>query len=98
MDRNTCRNTPDCEWQGNKNNGMCVDVVACTPTASDEVGLCGDGIDNDCDGFIDCADTADCGGDPVCQQVDCSTFLDKNSCNAESTCSWSNKNKVCNPI
>ncbi|MCH8151804.1 MAG: hypothetical protein IH830_05475 [Planctomycetes bacterium] len=31
----------------------------------DEVGLCDDGIDNDCDGNIDCVDS-DCANDPVC--------------------------------
>jgi spore coat protein A len=39
LDRNTCRNTPGCEWSGNKNNGMCVPVSA------------GECIDNDQDGY-----------------------------------------------
>lgn len=26
IDRTSCRNTVSCEWQGNKNNGMCVDA------------------------------------------------------------------------
>ncbi len=33
--------------------------------AMDETGLCADGVDNDCDGLIDC-DDADCAVDPVC--------------------------------
>jgi hypothetical protein len=35
-----------------------------TPPATPEV--CDDGIDNDGDGKIDCADQKDCGKDPVC--------------------------------
>ena len=99
MDRNTCRIHAGCEWQGGKNNGMCVDVVACIPTAPDEVGLCSDGIDNDCDGVIDCADTADCGADPVCQAPDCSVYVTRQECNNEptDTCKWNNKNSVCLP-
>lgn len=37
----------------------CSILRRCTATASTEVGLCTDGIDNDCDGLIDCADS-DC--------------------------------------
>ena len=56
---------------------------------------CNDGVDNDCDGDVDCAD-ADCAGvDPACPAVDCSQFGDKTSCNAEASCRWDNKNKVC---
>ncbi len=36
----------------------------CTPTEATEVS-CTDGLDNDCDGAIDCAD-ADCAADPAC--------------------------------
>lgn len=96
QDRGSCNNDPTCEWQGSPKNGQCVSNV-CVPEGPTEV-TCNDGVDNDCDGLVDCADTADCGGDPACQQVDCSQYVDKNSCNAEATCSWSNKNKVCNPI
>ncbi len=35
--------------------------------ASPEVGLCGDGLDNDCNGFTDCADGV-CSSDSVCQE------------------------------
>ena len=35
---------------------------ACTPTAE----VCGDQIDNDCDGYVDCGDS-DCANDQVCQ-------------------------------
>jgi choice-of-anchor B domain-containing protein len=69
----------------------------CGAPPSTEAGLCTDGADNDCDGDTDCAD-ADCDGvDPACPAVDCSTFGDKSSCNAEPSCRWDNKNKVCVP-
>lgn len=39
--------------------------------AAPAVEICTDGLDNDFDGFIDCADTADCSTDPSCiPQVD----------------------------
>ena len=31
LDRSSCRNTASCEWQGNKNNGMCVDAAPPPP-------------------------------------------------------------------
>jgi len=95
-DKGSCNNDPNCTWEGSPRNGSCVDFVPCTPTAPDEIGLCGDGVDNDCDGLTDCADTADCGADPICQ-VDCSLYTTKNLCNAQAACTWSNKNQVCLP-
>jgi hypothetical protein len=81
-----CNNDPNCEWQGNPNTGTCVDVAGCTPTSPDEVGLCDDGIDNDCDGVTDCNDTADCGDDPVCQ-MDCSMYNKQRQCERNG-CVW----------
>ncbi len=94
MNRNTCRNTPGCEWQGNKNNGMCVDVAVCTPTPGEETQElnCNDGVDNDCDGSIDCAD-ADCSADPVCN-VDCTTITDQGTCETAG-CNWQAKKMRC---
>ena len=67
-----------------------------SPLAS-EANLCTDGVDNDCDLAVDCAD-ADCDGiDPACQPVDCSQFGDKRSCNAQPTCRWENRTKTCVP-
>jgi hypothetical protein len=76
----------------------CSCAVDCGPPPPTEVGWCTDGVDNDCDLAVDCAD-ADCDGiDPACLPVDCSQFGDKRSCNVEPTCRWDNRNKVCVPI
>ena len=91
-----CNNDVNCEWSGSPRNGSCNDIAVCTPTETTEVS-CSDGNDNDCDGAVDCSDS-DCSGNPVCQQADCTEFPDKSSCNAQATCSWSNKNKACQII
>ena len=99
LDKGTCNDDPGCEWQGSPRSGSCVESSGggeCTPDEPDTELTCNDGVDNDCDGQVDCADT-DCSGDSACQQVDCSSFPNKNACNAEATCRWDNKNKVCVP-
>jgi hypothetical protein len=58
--RKTCNQAAGCTWD--RNAGICVADV-CTPAPE----ICDNGIDDDCDGMTDCADTADCGTDPVCQ-------------------------------
>ena len=49
---------------GDKACALCPTASACGPacvkTARTEKGLCSDGIDNDCDGKTDLADTRDC--------------------------------------
>lgn len=47
--------------------GVCVGEI--TPVAE----ICNDGKDNNCDGFVDCAD-ADCSSDPACAGVDACIF------------------------
>ncbi|HYQ70317.1 MAG TPA: hypothetical protein VET88_00160, partial [Gammaproteobacteria bacterium] len=91
-DKGSCNNDPVCDWQGSPKNGSCVDAPVCVVTETPETS-CADGVDNDCNGLTDCADSS-CSADPACQQVDCSQYPDKNSCNA-ANCSWSNRNKVC---
>ena len=56
--------------------------------------VCTGGIDEDCNGDIDCADGS-CSSDPNCEAPDCSEFTDKTSCNAQTDCRWDNRNKVC---
>jgi hypothetical protein len=58
QDKGTCTADPDCEWQGSPKNGSCVDIAGCTITEDPEVS-CTDGVDNDCDGATDSADS-DC--------------------------------------
>jgi hypothetical protein len=93
-DKASCSGDPSCEWQGSPKNGMCVEIAACVPTAPDEIGACADGIDNDCDGLVDCSDALDCGDDPACL-VDCSVYTTRNLCNNQATCRWDNKAGLC---
>jgi VCBS repeat-containing protein len=86
--KSECNNEPACEWTGHPKNGSCQEAATCTVTEDPEL-TCDDGIDNDCDGNIDSEDS-DCS-----TPVDCSQYADKTSCNAEITCRWDNKNKVC---
>ena len=95
--KDECNLDPDCDWQGGKNKGMCVDAPECIPTAPDEAS-CADGIDNDCNGVIDCAD-ANCGNDPVCQQpVVCSDVQKKNECNNTEGCIWDQSTRICSDV
>jgi len=56
----------------------------CTVTESPEVS-CTDGIDNDCDGQIDCADS-DCAGDPACGGGGCTLGQPGDSCTVNADC------------
>jgi len=88
-DKGTCNEDPNCEWVGHPRNGTCLEVVVCEPAPE----VCGDGVDNDCDGMTDCADTADCSGDPSCEP-DCSSYGDRTFCR-DAGCNWSNRDKKC---
>ena len=57
LTKGDCTADASCEWIGNPRNGYCQDA-ACTPTENPEAS-CSDGVDNDCDGAIDSADS-DC--------------------------------------
>lgn len=50
--------------------------------------VCGNGIDDDCNGLIDA-------GDPACQSADCSIYTDSASCKAGTSCRWSKKAEEC---
>ena len=54
----------------------------CTATGP-EAGNCGDGQDNDCDGFVDCLDS-DCASDPLCSS--CSLGDPGDPCTSGSQC------------
>ena len=58
-------------WNYGANSGLTIDNVSlsqlCEPVADTETG-CDDGVDNDCDGTLDCADS-DCVGNAVCVEV-----------------------------
>ena len=108
--KNECINDLDCEWQGSKNRGTCVDATVCIPTTSNESGLCTDGQDNDCDGLID-AEDPDCQtvctptqegplGDPTCSDGfdnDCNGLTDANDpiCQQTVVCSDITKKNEC---
>jgi hypothetical protein len=92
-DKGTCTGDLNCEWVGSPKSGTCQDAAVCVPDQTPET-TCTDGVDNDCDGLTDCADTADCGADPACQGGSCDTYTDKTSCQSNG-CTWSNQDKVC---
>jgi hypothetical protein len=90
-DKGACNNDPNCEWSGSPKSGSCGNIPVSEPT----VEVCNDGVDNDCDGLVDCSDTNDCATDPACQVMDCSVYSTRNLCNEQPICTWSGKNKVC---
>jgi hypothetical protein len=63
----------------------------CVPTEEPEFS-CSDGLDNDCDGAIDSADS-DCAAPPP--PTECSLFDDRKSCKSDQSCRWDNKNDLC---
>jgi hypothetical protein len=57
----------------------------CTPTATTEAATCGNGVDDDCDGFVDCLDS-DCDGQACGAGLTCSGGACRAPCAAGTTC------------
>ncbi|MEK6677265.1 MAG: hypothetical protein AABZ47_16640 [Planctomycetota bacterium] len=57
----------------------------CDGFAPTEKGVCADGMDNDCDGPMDCSD-ADCSEDPVCTCGNANCITPETPCNCEQDC------------
>ena len=86
----------------NDGDGYSIEGGECGPTDCDDndpdvnpgaFEVCNDsGIDNDCDGQVDC-DDSDCVGDvDFCS---CQDYSKRTSCKGDSRCSWSGKYKTC---
>jgi choice-of-anchor B domain-containing protein len=78
----------------NASEDQCSCTTDCGAPPASEVTQCSDGQDNDCDLDVDCND-ADCSADPACQASDCASIASKRACNAEQSCLWNNRTKVC---
>jgi len=89
-DKGNCNADPNCEWIGHPKNGTCQEAVSCVPDEETEFS-CADDIDNDCDGFTDCADI-DCINNSSCTAT--CDYLDRKTCQAKG-CTWNNRDKVC---
>lgn len=61
-----------------------VDCGSCTPDEPFELS-CTDGVDNDCDGFVDCEDT-DCASDAACGGGGCELGQPGDSCTSNGDC------------
>lgn len=66
---------------------QCSCAQDCGTPPADETGLCDDGIDNDCDGLVDC-DDGDCSGDAACDSFcgDGTCDIDEDSCSCDLDC------------
>lgn len=83
-DKTSCNNDITCTWS-NKNKVCTDDPDACQPAGAE---ICDSGLDEDCDGAIDCSDS-DCVSDPVCQfSSTCGDYTDKRPCNDDPGCEW----------
>jgi len=82
--RSALNSTGSCKWQGSDNDGACVANIA----GNSEI--CWDGIDNNDNGLIDCADSS-CYSDSWCGFVegDCFGWSDEGTCKNKG-CEWVN--------
>jgi len=67
-----------------------LDPTPCTPSAE----VCNDGIDNDCDGAVDCADS-NCSGDPGCACLPSGASCTSNSQCCSNNCKGPPGGKTC---
>ncbi len=71
-----------CKWQGTSDDGNCV------PNIGEDVEICWNGLDDDDDNVIDCADSG-CYSDSFCGFVegDCFIYTNNNTC-INANCEW----------
>jgi endo-1,4-beta-D-glucanase Y len=83
-----CSSDPACDFCGNASCGSAEDSCTCAAdcgAAPSQEQSCSDGLDDDCDLDVDCADS-DCAGDAACQvcgDASCGAGEDQCSCAAD---------------
>jgi len=106
----TCDTTPtptctdnDDDGYGNPGDSSCINGSATDCDDSDPntypgaFELCDDGVDNDCDGNVDCADSS-CFRDSFCLADSCVDYNSRGPCKNDPRCDWSGKEKSCNAV
>ena len=97
QDCGQCQDQTECSTYGGGGNGSCQwdsNTYLCKSSGGEGGGssneVCFDGIDNDNDGMIDCADS-NCMSDPFCGGTggtNCGTSTNNDTCLAQSGCAW----------